>query len=62
MRRRSTFVHDAALQIGPAQLQLSGRQLHIRGLEAAREERLSLGYNELPQEVCYCCAWNATHD
>ena len=51
MRRRSTFVHDPALDIDPRQLQLAGNVLKIRELKAAREERLTVGFDELPQEV-----------
>jgi hypothetical protein len=51
MRQRSTFVHDPALDIDPRQLQLAGNVLKIRALKAAREERLTVGFNELPQEV-----------
>lgn len=51
MRRRSTFVHDSGLDIDPRQLQLSGNVFKIRELKAAREERLTFGFNELPQEV-----------
>ena len=47
MRRRSTFVHDPALDIDPRQLQLAGNVLKIRELKAAREERLTVGFREL---------------
>ena len=51
MRRRSTFVHDQRVDVDPRQLQLSGDVFKIRELKAAREERLTFGFNELPQEV-----------
>jgi len=51
MRRRSTFVHDPALDVDPRQLYLSGDRFVIENLRAAREERLTLGFNELPEEV-----------
>jgi hypothetical protein len=55
MRRRSTFIHDSALDIDPRRLQLSGNVFKIRELKAAREERLTVGFNELPQEVIQTC-------
>lgn len=51
MKRRSTFVHDSELNVDPRQLQLSGDVFKIRELKAGREERLTFGFNELPQEV-----------
>jgi hypothetical protein len=51
MRRRSTFVHEASLDVDPRQLYLSGDRFVIENLRAAREERLTLGFNELPEEV-----------
>lgn len=53
MRRRSTFVHDRRVDVDPRQLQLSGDVFKIRELKAAREERLTFGFNELPQEVIH---------
>ena len=51
MRRRSTFIHDPKVDVDPSQLQLAGDQFKIRELKAAREERLTVGFSELPQEV-----------
>jgi hypothetical protein len=51
MRRRSTFVHDPALDVDPRQLYLSGDRFVIENLPAAREERLTFGFNQLPEEV-----------
>jgi PIG-X / PBN1 len=51
MRRRSTFIHDVQLEIDPKQLVLSGNKFGIKDLNAAREERLTFGFNELPQEL-----------
>lgn len=53
MRRRSTFVYNRQVDIDPRQLQLSGDVFKIHELKAAREERLTFGFNELPQEVIY---------
>ena len=57
MRRRSTFLHDPKLDVDPSQLQLSGDRFRIRGLKAAREERLTFAFNELPQEVKLSKFW-----
>lgn len=51
MRRRSTFFHAPELDIQPSQLQLSGDRFFITDLAASREERLTFGLNELPQEL-----------
>lgn len=51
MRRRSTFVHDPALDVDPRQLYLSGDRFVIETLRAVREEKLTVGFNELPEEV-----------
>jgi hypothetical protein len=51
MRRRSTFVHHPTLDVDPRQLYVSGDRFVIDNLKAAREERLTFGFNELPEEV-----------
>lgn len=51
MRRRSTFFHAPQLDIDPSQLQLSGNTFFITDLDAAREERLTVGLEELPREI-----------
>lgn len=51
MRRRSTFFHAPQLDIDPSQLQLSGDKFFITDLDAAREERLTIGLEELPREI-----------
>ena len=51
MRERITFVHDPEDSFHPNQLQLSNSTLHVRGLNAAREDRFTFGFQELPQEV-----------
>ncbi|KAF7507192.1 hypothetical protein GJ744_010874 [Endocarpon pusillum] len=52
MRRRSTFLHDPKLEVDPRQLYLSGDRFVIENLRAAREERLTVGLDELPEELC----------
>jgi hypothetical protein len=51
MRKRITFVHDAEGPFDPKQAPLGGDVLSIRSLQGAREERVTFGFNELPQEV-----------
>ncbi len=51
MRKRITFVHDAEGAFDPKQASLGSNVLSIHFLKAAREERVTFGFNELPQEV-----------
>ncbi|KAK5944669.1 protease B nonderepressible form [Knufia obscura] len=51
MRRRSTFIPSPGFDYDPSKLKIDGRHLSFAGLKAAREERLTLGLNELPAEV-----------
>ena len=51
MRRRTTFLqrHDTSFE--PNQAALSSKSLSIRNLDAAREDRLTFTFDELPSEV-----------
>lgn len=51
MRRRSTFVHEPTLDLDPRQLYMSGDHFVVDNLQAAREERLTFGFQELTEEV-----------
>ena len=51
MRRRVTFLHRSGDYFDPKQLQLHKDSLVVTSLKAAREERLTFGLYELPQEV-----------
>jgi hypothetical protein len=51
MRRRATFVHNPTDDFDPGDVQLKGRQLLHPGLKAAREERLTFGLGELPEDL-----------
>jgi hypothetical protein len=51
MKARITFVHDPEDAFDPAQLQIQNETLHVNNLKAAREVRITLGLQELPQEV-----------
>ena len=51
MRERITFTHDPEDVFDPNQLQLGNSSLHVSNLKAAREDRFTFGFQELPQEV-----------
>ena len=51
MRRRLTFIHNPSHNVDDSELRLEGSELRIDGLEAAREERLTFSFKELPKEV-----------
>ena len=51
MRERVTFVHGSQEAFDPSQLRIEKDGLHIASLKAAREDRLTFGFQELPQEV-----------
>ncbi|KAL1968948.1 hypothetical protein VTN77DRAFT_782 [Rasamsonia byssochlamydoides] len=52
MKRRITFVHGAESPFDPdKQAKLSNDVLSIRELDAAKEERLTFGFDELPGEL-----------
>lgn len=51
MRERITFIHGINEEFDPTQLRLNSDTLHITSLKAAREDRLTIGLYELPQEV-----------
>ena len=51
MRERITFVHGADGAFDPKQLRVEGDTLQLQSLKAAREDRLTFSFPELPQEV-----------
>ncbi len=51
MRRRSTYVTHPSRAVNPDDIQVRQRQLLLGALEAAREERLTFGLDELPKEL-----------
>lgn len=51
MRRRITFAQGPDSPFDQDQVQLTSDALKLRGLDAAREERVTFGFNELPSEV-----------
>ena len=53
MRERVTFIHAPDDAFDPKQLQLQNDSLLVKSLKAAREDKLTVGLYELPQEVYY---------
>ena len=51
MRRRITFVHGAEDGFDPSQTRLNNDSLDISSIKGAREDRITLGSQQLPQEV-----------
>lgn len=51
MHRRATFIHDPQDDFNPKDVQLKDRQMLHPGLKAAREERLTFGFDDLPSEI-----------
>lgn len=51
MRERITFVHGADVAFDPNQLTVEKDAVEVQYLKAAREDRLTFGFSELPQEV-----------
>ena len=51
MKERVTFLNHRGQNFDPAQLQLQNDSLRLKSLKAARQDRLTLGLDELPQEV-----------
>lgn len=51
MRERVTFIHAPDDAFDPKQLQLQNDSLLVKSLKAAREDKLTVGLYELPQEV-----------
>ena len=51
MRTRITYVHDAEGQFDPEQASVENGSLSVRGLAGAREFKVTVGLDELPQEV-----------
>lgn len=54
MSQRITFIHEANHPFDPSQISLQNETLRLNGLNAAREDRLTISLYELPQEV----SWN----
>lgn len=51
MRRRSTFIPSPGIDYDPSEVKINDQHLSFAGLKAAREEKLTLGLSELPEEI-----------
>ena len=51
MRRRATYITDPSRAVNPKDIQVDGNRFLLGAIKAAREERLTLGLNELPKTV-----------
>ncbi|KAI5307877.1 protease B nonderepressible form, partial [Ascosphaera atra] len=51
MKRRTTFFHQGGGQFDPSQLSLTKDSLTVTDLHAARQERLTFGFGEIPGEL-----------
>lgn len=51
MKRRITLAQAPGSQFEPQQAVLSSNSLAIRGLDAVRQERITLDLDDLPEEV-----------
>lgn len=51
MKNRVTFIHSSHEVLEPGQLDVGAHSVRVRSLKAAREERLTISLDELPQEV-----------
>jgi hypothetical protein len=53
MRQRITFLHKPEDAIDPKSIKVTADSLAASGLKAAREDRITFGFDELPKEVYY---------
>ncbi|KAL4966775.1 uncharacterized protein BDV14DRAFT_207843 [Aspergillus stella-maris] len=51
MRHRLTYIQNPSAPYSPSQTTLTRDALHIDSIDAAREERITLGFDEIPVEV-----------
>lgn len=51
MKRRITFVQRVDAGFDPQQAVLTTSSLSVRDLDAAREDRITVGLEELPEDV-----------
>lgn len=51
MRRRSTFIPSPGVDYDPSEVKINDQHLSFAGLKAAREEKLTIGLSELPEEI-----------
>ncbi|KAI9837512.1 MAG: hypothetical protein M1819_007163 [Sarea resinae] len=51
MRQRITYLYNAEGAFDPEQLSVTETQLSVQNLDAAKEHRITVGFEELPQEL-----------
>jgi hypothetical protein len=51
MKRRITYIQRVNAPFDPQQAVLTSKSLSVRDLDAAREDRITVGLDELPQDV-----------
>ncbi|KAL4935896.1 hypothetical protein BDV06DRAFT_117496 [Aspergillus oleicola] len=51
MRQRLTYIQKPSAPYSPDQTTLTRDALHIQSIDAAREERITVGFDEVPDEV-----------
>lgn len=56
MKERITFIHPQNSPFDPNRLSVGKDVVQLKDLKAAREERLTFSWHELPQEV-----WNTIY-
>src|ERR1700722_16419561 len=52
MRQRITLLHKPEDAIDPNSITVTHNSLTVSWLKAAREDRITFGFDELPQEIC----------
>jgi hypothetical protein len=53
MRQRITFLHKPEDAIDPKSIKVTSDSLALSALKAAREDRITFGFDELPQEIYF---------
>lgn len=51
MRQRITYIQDPQDSVDPKSLKVTKDSISTTNVKAAREERVTFGFNELPQEL-----------
>lgn len=51
MNRRITFIQRVDAAFDPQQVALTTSSLNVRGLDAAREDRITVELDQLPEQV-----------
>jgi hypothetical protein len=51
MRQRITLLHQPEDAVDPASIEVTKDSFKVAGIKAAREDRITLGIDELPEEI-----------